>query len=98
MDDRTWYSKRKADEVFATKEEVRALPSPDLSLYATKAEVSSADSALSARVDASATKAELADYAKTADVASTYATKEALTQAQLSGCGVRAGEVGAEVC
>ena len=87
MDDRTWYSKRKADEVFATKEEVRALPSPDLSLYATKAEVSSADSALSARVDASATKAELADYAKTADVASTYATKEALTQAQLGGGG-----------
>lgn len=87
MDDRTWYSKRKADEVFATKEEVRALPSPDLSLYATKAEASSADSALSARVDASATKAELADYAKTADVASTYATKEALTQAQLGGGG-----------
>lgn len=85
--DLTWYSKSKADEVFATKEEVRALPSPDLSLYATKAEVSSADSALSARVDASATKAELADYAKTADVASTYATKEALTQAQLGGGG-----------
>lgn len=83
----TWYSKSKADEVFATKEEVRALPSPDLSLYATKADVESADNALSARVDAAATKAELADYAKTTDVASTYATKEALAQAQLGGGG-----------
>lgn len=87
MDDRTWYSKSKADEVFATKEEVRALPSPDLSLYATKADVASADNALSARVDAAATKVELADYAKTSDVASVYATKEALAQAQLGGQG-----------
>lgn len=87
MADLTWYSKSKADEVFATKEEVRALPSPDLSLYATKEDVASADTALSARVDAAATKAELADYAKTADVASTYATKEALAQAQAGGGG-----------
>lgn len=87
MGDRTWYSKSKADEVFATKEEVKALPTPDLSLYATKADVESADNALSARVDAAATKAELADYAKTADVAATYATKEALTQAQLGAQG-----------
>lgn len=65
MGDRTWYSKSKADEVFATKEEVRALPSPDLSSYATKT--------------------ELADYAKTSDVAGTYATKDALAQAQLGG-------------
>ncbi|MBF1307900.1 MAG: hypothetical protein HXN00_00430 [Porphyromonadaceae bacterium] len=85
MGDRTWYSKSKTDEVFATKEEVRALPSPDLSLYATKADVVSADNALSARVDAAATKAELADYAKASDVAGTYATKEALAQAQLGG-------------
>ena len=85
MGDRTWYSKSKADEVFATKEEVRALPSPDLSLYATKADVVSADNALSARVDAAATKAELAAYAKASDVAGTYATKEALAQAQLGG-------------
>lgn len=85
MGDRTWYSRAKADEVFATKEEVRALPSPDLSLYATKADVASADNVLSARVDAAATKAELADYAKTSDVAGTYATKEALAQAQLGG-------------
>ena len=85
--DLTWYSKSKADEVFATKGEVKALPTPDLSLYATKEDVASADNALSARVDAAATKAELADYAKTADVASTYATKEALTQAQLGAQG-----------
>lgn len=82
MGDRTWYSKSKADEVFATKEEVRALPSPDLSLYATKADVASADNALSARVDAAATKAELADYAKTSDVAAVYATKGELAGAQ----------------
>ena len=85
--DLTWYSKSKADEVFATKDEVRALPAPDLSLYAKKEDVASADNALSARVDAAATKAELADYAKTTDVASTYATKEALAQAQLGGGG-----------
>lgn len=91
MTDRTWYSKSKADEVFATKEEVRSLPSPNLSAYATKAEVSGADNELKARIDglasSVATKAELADYAKTADVASTYATKEALAQAQLGGGG-----------
>lgn len=87
MADLTWYSKSKADEVFATKDEVRVLPAPDLSLYATKEDVASADNALSARVDAAATKAELADYAKTADVASTYATKEALAHAQLGGGG-----------
>lgn len=85
MGDRTWYSKSKADEVFATKEEVRALPAPDLSLYATKADVVSADHALSARVDAAATKAELADYAKTADVASVYVTKAELAGVQPGG-------------
>lgn len=91
MTDRTWYSKSKADEVFATKEEVRSLPSPDLSAYATKVEVSRADDELKARIDglasSAATKADLADYAKTADVASVYATKEALAQAQLGGGG-----------
>lgn len=85
--DLTWYSKSKADEVFAKKEEVEVLSPPDLSLYATKADVESADKTLSARVDAAATKAELTDYAKTADVASTYATKEALAQAQLGAQG-----------
>lgn len=91
MTDRTWYSKSKADEVFATKDEVRSLPSPDLSAYATKADVGRADDELKARIDglssSAATKAELAAYAKTSDVASTYATKEALAQAQLGGRG-----------
>ena len=91
MTDRTWYSKSKADEVFATKEEVRSLPSPDLSAYATKADVGRADDEIKARIDSlsssSATKAELSAYAKTSDVASTYATKEALAQAQLGGGG-----------
>lgn len=48
MGDRTWYSKTKADEVFAEK-------------------------------------ADLGEYAKASDVAGTYATKEALAQAQLGG-------------
>lgn len=91
MTDRTWYSKSKADEVFATKEEVHSLPSPDLSAYATKADVGRADDEIKARIDSlsssSATKAELSAYAKTSDVASTYATKEALAQAQLGGGG-----------
>lgn len=91
MTDRTWYSKSKADEVFATKEEVHSLPSPDLSAYATKADVGRADDEIKASIDSlsssSATKAELSAYAKTSDVASTYATKEALAQAQLGGGG-----------
>lgn len=91
MTDHTWYSKSKADEVFATKEEVHSLPSPDLSAYATKADVGRADDEIKARIDglssSAATKAELAAYAKTSDVASTYATKEALAQAQLGGGG-----------
>jgi hypothetical protein len=48
MGDRTWYSKSKADEVFAAK-------------------------------------TDLGEYAKAADVAGAYATKEALAQAQLGG-------------
>lgn len=48
MGDRTWYSKSKADEVFAAK-------------------------------------TDLGEYAKASDVAGTYATKEALAQAQLGG-------------
>lgn len=48
MGDRTWYSKSKADEVFAAK-------------------------------------ADLGEYAKASDVAGTYATKDALAQAQLGG-------------
>lgn len=48
MGDRAWYSKSKADEVFAAK-------------------------------------TDLGEYAKASDVAGTYATKEALAQAQLGG-------------
>ena len=48
MGDRTWYSKAKADEVFAAK-------------------------------------TDLGEYARASDVAGTYATKEALAQAQLGG-------------
>ena len=59
---------------------------PDLSGFATKQEMQSADSALSVRidglvekVDAAATKAELAGYLSTVEAATTYATKQEVT-------------------
>ena len=59
---------------------------PDLSGFATKQEMQSADSALSGRidglvekVDAAATKAELAGYLSTVEAATTYATKQEVT-------------------
>jgi len=59
---------------------------PDLSGFATKQEMQSADSALSGRidglvekVDAAATKAELAGYLPTVEAATTYATKQEVT-------------------
>ena len=81
-----------AAATYATKAEVADLrqqaqpaPAPDLSGYATKAEMQAADSALGQRIDsvsgvatAAATKAELAQYATTTSVAGTYATKESL--------------------
>lgn len=81
-----------AASTYATKAEVEALkgqaqpaPAPDLSGYATKVEVQTADTALGQRIDtvsgvasAAATKAELSSYATTSAVAGTYATKEAL--------------------
>lgn len=81
MADLTWYSKRKADEVFATKEELAQAklggqPAPDLSSYATKAEMRQADDALSAKLEgvkSAATAALSKDEA-----ASTYATKSEL--------------------
>lgn len=81
MADITWYSKGKADEVFATKEEVARAKlggqaAPDLSSYATKAEMRQADDALSAKLEgvkSAATAALSKDEA-----ASTYATKSAL--------------------
>jgi hypothetical protein len=127
--DLTWYSKTRADQVFATKDEVTQLRQdtekrlPDTSTLAKKSEVTEADLAIGARIDAvkataeaalprseagttyatkeealaesarltqsidsvrstaeaAATKAELAEYATTSAVASTYATKESLS-------------------
>ncbi len=81
MADLTWYSKGKADEVFVTKEELAQAKlggqaAPDLSSYATKAEMRQADDALSAQLEgvkSAATAALSKDEA-----ASTYATKSAL--------------------
>ena len=74
-----WYSKAKADKVFATKDDLAQARldserrAPDLSGLATKAEVTQADTALGGRVDAVKATAEAALPAATA--ASTYATK-----------------------
>lgn len=81
MADLTWYSKGKADEVFATKEDLAQAKlggqaAPDLSSYATKAEMRQADDALSVKLEgvkSAATAALSKDEA-----ASTYATKSAL--------------------
>jgi hypothetical protein len=81
-----------AAATYATKAEVEALkgqaqpaPAPDLSGYATKTEVQTADTALGQRIDsvsavasAAVPRTELSQYATTSAVASTYATKEAL--------------------
>ena len=74
-----WYSKAKADKVFATKEDLAQARldserhAPDLSGLATKAEVTQADTALGERVEAVKATAEAALPASTAT--STYATK-----------------------
>jgi hypothetical protein len=81
MADLTWYSKGKADEVFATKDELAQAKlggqaAPDLSSYATKEEMRQADDALSEKLEgvkSTATAALSKDEA-----ASTYATKSAL--------------------
>ena len=81
-----------AASTYATKAEIEALkgqaqpaPAPDLSGYATKTEVQTADTALGQRIDtvsavasAAAPRSELVQYATTSAVASTYATKESL--------------------
>lgn len=129
LDDLTWYSKTRADQVFATKDEVTQLRQdtekrlPDTSTLAKKSEMAEADLALGGRIDAvkataeaavprteaastyttkeeaqaesarltrsidsvrstaeaAATKTELTEYATTSSVASTYATKESLS-------------------
>jgi len=73
--DLTWYSREGADQRFLTRREAGNL--------ASKAESTQGDSALGARIDAVKATAEAALPAATAEA--TYATKEALAQAQLGG-------------
>lgn len=75
MADLTWYSREGADQRFLTRNEASGL--------ASKAESTQGDAALGARIDAVKATAEAALPAATADA--TYATKEALAQAQLGG-------------
>lgn len=75
MADLTWYSREGADQRFLTRSEAGNL--------ASKAESAQGDAALGARIDAVKATAEAALPAATADA--TYATKEALAQAQLGG-------------
>ena|GEM_PF-1338984 len=75
MADLTWYSREGADQRFLTRSEAGNL--------ASKAESTQGDAALSARIDAVKAAAEAALPAATAEA--TYATKEALAQAQLGG-------------
>jgi len=75
MADLTWYSREGADQRFLTRNEASGL--------ASKAESTQGDAALSARIDAVKATAEAALPAATAEA--TYATKEALAQAQLGG-------------
>lgn len=75
MADLTWYSREGADQRFLTRSEAGNL--------ASKTESAQGDAALSARIDAVKAAAEAALPAATAEA--TYATKEALAQAQLGG-------------
>lgn len=79
MADLTWYSKTRADQVFATKDEVTQLRQdtdkrlPDTSTLAKKSEVTEGDLALGARIDAVKSTAEAA--LPRSDASTTYATK-----------------------
>lgn len=75
MADLTWYSREGADQRFLTRSEAGNL--------ASKEESAQGDAALVARIDAVKATAEAALPAATAEA--TYATKEALAQAQLGG-------------
>ena len=75
MADLTWYSREGADQRFLTRSEAGDL--------ASKEESTRGDAALGARIDAVKVTAEAALPAATAEA--TYATKEALAQAQLGG-------------
>lgn len=78
--DLTWYSKARADQVFATKDEVTQLRQdtekrlPDTSTLAKKSEVLEADLALGARIDAVKATAEAA--LPRSEASTTYTTKE----------------------
>lgn len=75
MADLTWYSREGADQRFLTRSEAGNL--------ASKTESAQGDAALGARIDEVKATAEAALPAATAEA--TYATKEALAQAQLGG-------------
>ena len=75
MADLTWYSREGADQRFLTRNEAGNL--------ASKEESSQGDAALGSRIEAVKATAEAALPAATAEA--TYATKEALAQAQLGG-------------
>ena len=75
MADLTWYSREGADQRFLTRGEAGNL--------ASKTESAQGDAALGARIDAVKATAEAALPSATAEA--TYATKEALAQAQLGG-------------
>lgn len=75
MADLTWYSREGADHRFLTRSEASGL--------ASKAESTQGDAALGARIDSVKATAEAALPSATAEA--TYATKEALAQAQLGG-------------
>nr|DAE82144.1 MAG TPA: Spherulation-specific family 4 [Caudoviricetes sp.] len=78
--DLTWYSKTRADQVFATKDEVTQVRQdtekrlPDTSVLAKKSEMAEADLALGGRIDAVKATAEAA--VPRTEAASTYTTKE----------------------
>lgn len=80
MADLTWYSKTRADQVFATKNEVTQLRQdtekrlPDTSTLAKKSEVTEGDLALGARIDTVKAVAEAA--LPRSEASATYATKE----------------------
>lgn len=84
MADLTWYSREGADQRFLTRSEASGL--------ASKSDITQGDSALSTRIDAVKATAEAALPAATAEA--TYATKEALAQAQL-GEGAQAPDLSA---
>ena len=75
MADLTWYSREGADQRFLTRSEAGSLASKEESIQG--------DAALGSRIDAVKATAEAALPASTAEA--TYATKEALAQAQLGG-------------